>query len=120
VLGHPLGLAHIQSEPSLRRLREQLSSLWVVALTESGEDAVIARHLRGQLHEVHDLIERGLATGQERGTVPPARDAYAEAWITVAGALLLTVAERLGGLLGPDDLTRIASARRAWLTVTSA
>jgi AcrR family transcriptional regulator len=37
----PLGLAHIQSERA-RRLREQLSSLWVVALTESGDDVVIA------------------------------------------------------------------------------
>lgn len=114
-VGQPIGLAHIASEPRLRHLREQLSSLWVVALTESGEDRVIAAHLRDQLREVHDLIERAFEAERARGSMPPDRDAYAEAWVTVAGALLLTVAERLGGLLGPDDLARISRSRKAWL-----
>jgi AcrR family transcriptional regulator len=114
-LGQHVGLAHIAADPGLRRLREQLSSLWVVALTESGEDAVIGARLRDHLREVHDLIETGFEVERARGTMPPDRDAYAEAWVSVAGALLLTVAERLGGLLGPDDLARISRSRKAWL-----
>ncbi len=115
VLGQHVGLAHIAADPGLRQLREQLSSLWVVALTESGEDAVIAAHLRDHLREVHDLIESGFEVERGRGTMPSDRDAYAEAWVSVAGALLLTVAERLGGLLEPDDLGRISRSRKAWL-----
>lgn len=114
-VGQPIGLAHLASEPRLRHLREQVSSLWVVALTESGEDQVIAAYLRDQLREVHDLIESAFESEQARGAMPRDRDVDAEAWVTVAGALLLTVAERLGGLLDADDLARISRSRRAWL-----
>jgi AcrR family transcriptional regulator len=114
-LDQHVGLAHINADPAMRRLREQLSSLWIVALTESGDDPVIAARLRDHLREVHDLIERGLEGERDRGRMPGDRDAYAEAWVTVAGALLLTVAERLGGLLAPADLGRISQARMAWL-----
>jgi hypothetical protein len=42
------------------------------------------------------------------------RDAVAEAWLFVAGGLLVTIDHRLGGLLGPD-LGRVRAARRAWM-----
>ena len=44
-----------------------------------------------------------------------ARDPEAEAWIFVSVGLLRTVAGRLGGLLGPDDLDRIRGARAEWM-----
>ena len=113
--GRMLGLARINADPTLRALRQDVSSMWLVALAEAGEDEVIAAHLAEQLREVHDAFEEKFAAEQARGAVPTDRDLHAEAWIVVAGALLLTVAERLGGLLSTDDLDRISRARRAWL-----
>jgi AcrR family transcriptional regulator len=113
--GRMLGLARINADPALRALRQDVSSMWLVALAEAGDDDVIASHLAAQLREVHDAFEERFVAEQARGAVPAERDAYAEAWIVVAGALLLTVAERLGGLLSSDDLDRVSRARRAWL-----
>jgi hypothetical protein len=52
--------------------------------------------------------------GQAAGTLNAERDAVAEAWLFVAGGLLVTIDRRLGGLLGPD-LARVRNARRAWM-----
>ena len=46
-------------------------------------------------------------------------DADAEAWVYVGAALLLSFADRLGGLLGDDDLAAIARERGRWLTGTA-
>jgi hypothetical protein len=46
--------------------------------------------------------------------IVPERDAVAEAWIFVAGGLLVTMDNRLGGVLG-DDLQRVRSARRGFM-----
>lgn len=110
-----LGLARINADPRVRALRQDVSSMWLVALAEAGEDPVIAGHLADQLREVHASFAASFAAAQELGAVPAERDAHAEAWITVAGALLLTVAERLGGVLSTSDLDRIARSRRAWI-----
>ena len=92
-------------------------TLWIQALTEAGEDPEIQAFLRGQLRQVHDYIADAVRRAQAAGGVPEDRDPDAEAWVFVGAALLLSFADRLGGgLLGPADLTRIASERRRWLT----
>jgi hypothetical protein len=53
---------------------------------------------------------------QADGGIHPDRDPDAEAWIFVAGTLLVSVADRLGGPLGPSDFEAIKSERHRWLT----
>ena len=91
-------------------------TLWVQALSEAGEDEEIRSVLRRQLREVHDYVAASVRRAQAAGGVPPDRDADAEAWIFLGAALLLSFADRLGGLLGPDDFGRMAAERRRWLT----
>ncbi|HUH16300.1 MAG TPA: hypothetical protein VML35_10490 [Gaiellaceae bacterium] len=91
-------------------------TLWIQALNEAGEDAEIQSFLRAQLREVHDYIADAVRRAQAAGGVPPDRDADAEAWIFVGAALLLSFADRLGGLFGPEDLARISAERHRWLT----
>ena len=91
-------------------------TLWIQALNEAGGDEEIRRFLRGQLREVHDYIADAVRRAQAAGGVPPDRDANAEAWVFVGAALLLSFADRLGGLLEPDDLAAIAAQRHRWLS----
>ncbi|HEY7793690.1 MAG TPA: hypothetical protein VIA10_06780 [Gaiellaceae bacterium] len=91
-------------------------TLWIQALTEAGEDDEIRRFLRGQLREVHGYIAAAVRRGQADGDVPHDRDADAEAWIFMGAALLLSFADRLGGLLDKEDFARIAAERHRWLT----
>jgi hypothetical protein len=91
-------------------------ALWVQALSEAGDDPEIRDFLRAQLRDVHDYVAAAVRRAQAAGGVPADRDPDAEAWIFVGGALLLSFADRLGGLLGPDDLTSIATQRHRWLT----
>jgi AcrR family transcriptional regulator len=91
-------------------------TLWIQALTEAGEDAEIQDFLRGQLREVHDYVAAAMRRAQRAGGVPADRDPDAEAWIFVGTALLLSFADRLGGLIDLDDLAAIATQRRRWLT----
>ncbi len=91
-------------------------TLWIQALTEAGEDEEIRHFLRLQLREVHDYVAAAVRRAQAAGGVPADRDPDAETWIFVGTALLLSFADRLGGLLGPDELGRIAAERRRWLT----
>lgn len=91
-------------------------TLWIQALSEAGEDEVIAGFLRTQLREVHDYVAAAVQRAQAAGGVPADRDPDAEAWVFVAAALLLSFADRLGGLIGPAELERIAAERHRWLT----
>lgn len=91
-------------------------TLWVQALTEAGEDVTIQAFLREQMRQVHDYIADAVRLAQAAGGVPQDRDPDAEAWVFVGAALLLSFADRLGGLLSPEDLTRIAAERHRWLT----
>ena len=91
-------------------------TLWIQALTEAGEDERIADFLRRQLREVHDYVADVLRRGQSEGEVPADRDPDAEAWIFVGAALLLSFADRLGGLLDKDDFAAMAAQRHRWLT----
>jgi AcrR family transcriptional regulator len=97
-----------------REQRSAVATLWLQALTESGEDPEIRKYLRRHLREVHQFVAGVLARCQVAGAVPADRDPRAEAWIFVAVGLLVAVTSRLGGLPA-DDLERIRSARRAWL-----
>ena len=78
-----------------------------------------ARFLRRQLREVHDYVAGAVRRAQAAGGVPADRDPDAEAWIFVGAALLISFADRLGGLLGPDEFSRMAAERRRWLTGTA-
>ena len=89
-----------------KRSRLRLVDLWIQALTEAAEDAVIAKAVRGQIREMHDFFADVIRRGQAGGVVHPDRDPVAEAWIFIAGGLLATIDHRLGGLLG-GDLERV-------------
>lgn len=99
-----------------RSLRVLTPNLWIQALTEAGEDPAIARFLRGHMRDVHDYIAGVARHAQAAGFMAADRDPDAEAWIYIAGGLLVSVADRLGGLLDEDDLARIVAQRLRWLT----
>lgn len=65
---------------------------------------------------MHDYIAAVVRTAQAAGGVPADRDPDAEAWVFVGAALLLAFADRLGGLLGAEELARISAERHRWLT----
>lgn len=92
------------------------STLWIQALAEAGDDDVIRDHLRAHMSAVHGFVRDVIARAQSAGGVARERDPGAEAWIFLAGGLLLTVADRLGGLIGADELERIGASRLRWLT----
>lgn len=108
-------LAIGQTGIGLRELRVLPPNLWIAGIVESGEDEEIAKHVRAHMREVHDFIAETLRKAQEIGAIPAERDPEAEAWIFVAGGLLVTMGDRLGGLLGHEDFTRVATARYTWL-----
>jgi AcrR family transcriptional regulator len=91
-------------------------NLWIQALTEAGEDPEIARYLRRHMRDVHDFMADGIRGAQTAGAVATDRDPDAEAWIFLAGILLLSVADRLGGLIEDDDFAAIAAQRIRWLS----
>lgn len=98
------------------RARVRLVDLWIQALTVAPEDTVIAKALKRQIREVQRFFAVLIRDAQERGEIEADRDPVAESWIFVAGGLLATLDDRLGGLLG-DDLARVRDARRHWLLV---
>jgi AcrR family transcriptional regulator len=94
--------------------RIRMVDLWIQALTEASEDAVIAAALRRQVREVQRFLADVIRDGQARGAIHADRDPVAESWLFVAGGLLTTMDNRLGGLLG-DDLARVRAERRRWM-----
>jgi TetR/AcrR family transcriptional regulator len=97
-----------------KRARIRMVDLWIQALTEASEDSVIASALRRQVREVQAFFADVIRDGQQRGVIVADRDPIAEAWLFVAGGLLTTMDNRLGGLLG-DDLQRVRTERRRWM-----
>ena len=93
-----------------------LPHLWVQGVTEAGDDEEMQAYLRAHVREVHDFVAAGMRAGQAAGTVPADRDADAEAWIFLAGGLLRSFADRLGGLLGAGEFAAIVRERRRWLS----
>ena len=96
-------------------LRVLMANLWLQAITEAGEDAEIGRFVREHMRGVHDYHAALLRRGQRSGSIAADRDADAEAWIFLAGTLLLSLADRLGGLLGETELEAIRAERVRWL-----
>jgi AcrR family transcriptional regulator len=94
--------------------RVRLVDLWIQALTVAPEDEIIATALRGQIREVHAWFVEQLRASQAEGSVEPDRDPVAEAWLFIAGGLLVTIDHRLGGFLG-GDMERVKRSRKAWL-----
>jgi AcrR family transcriptional regulator len=111
----PVGcLGAIADAYMAKKSRIRLVDLWIQALTEASDDALIAKAVRRQIREVHAFFAGVIERGQEHGAVNADRDPVAEAWIFVAGGLLATIDFRLGGLLGPD-LERVRASRRAYI-----
>jgi AcrR family transcriptional regulator len=97
--------------------RGMLVNLWIQALTEAAEESEIRRFLRRQMREVHDYFADCIRQAQTVGAVHPDRDPGAEAWIFLAGGLLLrAVDQRLGGLLREGDVQRVVHERHKWMT----
>jgi TetR/AcrR family transcriptional regulator len=103
-----------------QRSKGFLAHFWIQAITEAPEDAEIRTYLRGHVREVHDFVADRIRRCQEAGGIPLDRDADAEAWIFLAGGLLATFTQRLGGILSPEDFGRIMAARRRWMTPDAA
>jgi AcrR family transcriptional regulator len=100
---------------TMREVKVLLPSLWMQAITEAGEDPEIRRHVRAHMKEVHDCFADCLRRVQAEGGIHPDRNPDAEAWIFVAGTLLFSVADRLGGPLGAADFEAIKAERQRWL-----
>ena len=90
-------------------------NLWIQALTEAGEDPEIARYLRRHMRDVHDFMADGIRGAQAAGAIAADRDPDAEAWIFLAGILLLSVADRLAADRD-EDFAAIAVQRIRWLS----
>jgi AcrR family transcriptional regulator len=101
---------------TMREVKVLLPSLWMQAITEAGEDPEIRRHVRGHMREVHDFFAETLRKVQAEDAMPRDRNPEAEAWIFVAGSLLVSIADRLGGPLTNDDFAAIKAERLRWLT----
>ncbi len=106
-----MGRAFFRSE----RNRAVISTLWVQAIAEAGEDQVIRRYMRRHMREVHGYVADVVARAQERGGIHRDRDPRAEAWLFLSVGLLKMVSGRLGGLV-EDDFPEIVASRRRWLT----
>jgi len=115
VAENPAGcLGAISDAYMAKKSKLRLVDLWIQAITEASEDAVIAKAVRRQIREMHGFFADVIRQGQADGVLHPDRDPAAEAWIFVAGGLLATIDQRLGGLLG-GDLDRVRASRRAWM-----
>ena len=116
LLDDPVGcLGAIADAYMAKKTRIRLVDLWIQALNEASDDALIAKAVRKQIREVHAFFAGVIEHGQQHGAVNPDRDPVAEAWIFIAGGLLATIDHRLGGLLG-NDLERVRASRRAYMT----
>jgi AcrR family transcriptional regulator len=103
----------------VRRLHERrvlLVHFWVQALSESAGDAVIRRHMRRHMREVHGFFRDLVVRAQAAGGVPADRDADAEAWIMVGVGLVRSVSDRLGGLVPEEQFVAIGRSRSRWLS----
>jgi AcrR family transcriptional regulator len=104
-----------QALDEMRRARVLLASLWIQGVTEAPDDAEIQRHVRRHMRSAHGFVADGIRQGQACGRIVADRDAGAEAWVMIGGALLTAVADRLGGVLGRDELEAIREQRFRWL-----
>ena len=100
---------------SARWKKAMMPNLWIQGITEAGEDREIRKHVARHMQAVHDHVAAAIRSGQGAGRIPADRNADAEAWVMIAGALLRSVADRVGGLLDDGDLAAIQHERMRWL-----
>ena len=108
-----MGVAYLTAKDK----RTRLVDLWIQALSEASDDAVIRRSLRRQIREVHEYVQDVIVRAQHAGAVVAERDASAEAWVFLSIGLLGTIDRRLNMLDG--ELGRIVASRRTWMTGTA-
>src|SRR4029079_11107815 len=60
---------------------------------------------------LHDHVAASIRRGQGAGLIAADRNPDAEAWVMIAGALLRSVADRVGGLLDDGDLAALQKER---------
>jgi AcrR family transcriptional regulator len=101
---------------TLREMKFLLPSLWMQAITEAGQDDEIRIHVREHMREVHGFFSDLVRSMQATGAIHADRDPDAEAWIFVGAILLVSVADRLGGLLSAGDFGAILAQRHRWLS----
>jgi AcrR family transcriptional regulator len=102
--------------PSVAKWKRALMpNLWIQGITEAGEDREIRRQVARHMRVVHDHVAGAIRRGQAIGVIPPDRNPDAEAWVMIAGGLLRSVADRVGGLLSEQDLVAIQHERMRWL-----
>jgi AcrR family transcriptional regulator len=109
---------HGVGEATAQMVRTKLlvPNLWMQAITEAGEDPEIRRYVRKHMRHVHDYVADIVRRSQDAGGVARDRDPDAEAWIFLGATLLLSIADRLGGVLGPEDFDAIRRERGRWLS----
>lgn len=101
---------------TMREMKTLVPSLWMQAITEAGEDPELRAHVRAHMREVHDFFAEVIRRVQAEGGIRADRDPEVEAWVFVAGTLLYSIADRLGGPLGAEDFAAIKAERHRWLT----
>ena len=92
-----------------------VADLWMQAVIEAGDDPEVRKFLKRHMREVHDYMADVIRKVQAARGINPARDADAEAWISLAGGLLGTIGRRVG-LLKDGDFESIRASRREWMT----
>jgi TetR/AcrR family transcriptional regulator len=107
--------AFTEALDEMRASRVLLTNLWLQGLTEAGADDGVRRYVRRHIRDAQGFVADGLRRGQASGGIVTDRDADAEAWITIAVALLASFADRLGGVLTRADLDAIRDERLRWL-----
>ncbi len=108
-------MADVDMKPRSPWSSPLLPNLWVQGVTEAGEDEEIRRFVRAHVREVHAFVADLMRRYQRGGAVSQDRDPDAEAWIFLAGGLLRSFADRLGGLLGTAEFAAIGRERLRWL-----
>ena len=113
---HSGALADVDTEARSPWSDPLLPNLWLQSVTGAGDDEEIQRRVRAHVREVHEFVADLVRRYQAAGAVPTDRDPDAEAWIFLAGGLLRSFADRLGGVLGPAEFAAIGRERRRWLS----
>ena len=115
-MNDPHGLSDVDVAEQSPWANPLLPNLWLQGVTEAAEDEEIQAHVRSHVREVHDFVAALMREHQATGGIPVDRDADAEAWVFLAGGLLRSFADRLGGVLGTSEFAAIGRERRRWLS----
>jgi AcrR family transcriptional regulator len=106
-----MGRSFIESEAE----RPVISNLWVQAIAEGSEDAVIGAYMKEHMREVHAYTVAVIRRAQKAGGIEAERDPDAEAWIFIALGLL-TMADRVLDGVMRESWPAIRASRLGWLT----